>query len=232
MSSFATLVAIIAGLSSQWVTRAMQKSGWSRVGLWEKRMLKDLKMFVDNKDDFVHLRHNIAAIVDAKPQNDASVSTTNLPSSSGTGVGAEASMASVGGKGKNPADRQPPISMACVPFIGVYLAQLKRANQLPDMIDPTAPEEPIGMNPATSNLEPPSHPEVFSALQPLPEGMNLEPLINVQKQRRIAAVIKGLVAAQHVASRIQFGVDHKLFQKCLKLSGLEPDQLLKCLEGA
>jgi GDP/GTP exchange factor required for growth at low temperature len=50
--------------------------------------------------------------------------------------------------------------------------------------------------------------------------MQLEPLINVHKQRLIAGVIKGLVAGQHLASRVQYPIDKKLFQKCLRLRGL------------
>lgn len=55
--------------------------------------------------------------------------------------------------------------------------------------------------------------------------MNLEPLINVHKQRRIAAVIKSLVAGQHLASRIHYEVDKKLFPRCLRLRGLDSDTL-------
>lgn len=51
--------------------------------------------------------------------------------------------------------------------------------------------------------------------------MQLEPLINVHKQRLIAGVIKDLVAGQHLASRVQFTIDKKLFQKCLRIRGLE-----------
>lgn len=55
--------------------------------------------------------------------------------------------------------------------------------------------------------------------------MQLEPLINVHKQRLIAGVIKDLVAGQHLASRVQFTIDKKLFQKCLRIRGLETEVL-------
>lgn len=112
---------------------------------------------------------------------------------------------------------------------GVYLSQLQRHSRLPDLIDPTAPDEAVGINPTTTNFETPAYPEVFSALTPLPPSMHLEPLINVHKQRRIASVIKALVAGQHLASRVQFDVDKRLFQKCLRLRGLNPDALRRAL---
>ncbi len=74
------------------------------------------------------------------------------------------------------------------------------------------------------------NPEVFADLTPLPPSMHLEPLINVHKQRRIADVIKSLVAGQHLASRIQFSIDKKLFQRCLKLRGLDAMTLQRALD--
>ncbi len=53
----------------------------------------------------------------------------------------------------------------------------------------------------------------------------MEPLINVHKQRMRAKVIKRLVAGQHVASRVGWGVEKRLFQKCLRLRGLNDDTL-------
>ena len=113
--------------------------------------------------------------------------------------------------------------------IGTYLCQLKRYKKLPDLIDPTAPNEAVGVDPVTSNLDAPAHPEVFSTLTPLPPSMHLEPLINVHKQRQIAGVIKSLVAGQHLASRMQFEVDKKLYQRCLHLRGLDSDTLERAL---
>jgi GDP/GTP exchange factor required for growth at low temperature len=108
---------------------------------------------------------------------------------------------------------------------GVYLSQLQRFSKLPDLIDPTAPNEAVGTDPITSNLDSPAHPEVFDALAPLPPSMHLEPLINVHKQRRKAGVIKALVAGQHLASRMQFEVDKKLYQRCLRLRALDSSTL-------
>jgi hypothetical protein len=113
---------------------------------------------------------------------------------------------------------------------GVYLSQLYRHSKLPDLIDPTAPNEGVGVDPITANFDTPAHPEVFSALAPLLPSMQLEPLINVQKQRLIAGVIKGLVAGQHLASRVQFAVDRRMYQKCLKLRGLDEETLQRAID--
>ena len=112
---------------------------------------------------------------------------------------------------------------------GIYLAQLHRLKRLPDLIDPTSPNETVGMNASSGDFDPPAHPEVFEALAPLPPTMRLEPLVNVHKQRKIAAVIKSLVASQHVASRVNFEVDKKLFQRCLRLRALDPETLQRAL---
>ena len=112
---------------------------------------------------------------------------------------------------------------------GIYLAPLKRFSQLPDLIDPTAPHEIVGVDPVTNNYDPPAHPEVFAALKPLPPSINLEPLINVQKQRSIAGVVRSLVTGQHLASRVHYPVDKRVFQKCLRLRGLDADMLQRAL---
>ncbi|KAG5651310.1 hypothetical protein H0H81_009111 [Sphagnurus paluster] len=219
MCNFSTLVAIIAGLGSEWVTKAMKKPGWHRVGIWENRMFKDLKVFARNTDDFVYIRQTVASIVDVKPL-DASSHAASVVSGGGTDTQS--------GKGKAGAER-PVMPSACIPFIGVYLSQLQRHSRLPDLIDPTAPDEAVSINPVTANFDAPAHPEVFSALTPLPPSMHLEPLINVHKQRRIAGVIKSLVAGQHLASRVQFDIDKKLFQRCLRLRALNADMRQRVL---
>ena len=55
--------------------------------------------------------------------------------------------------------------------------------------------------------------------------MQIEPLINVQKQRKIAGVIKSLVAGQHLANKVEVNVDKRLLSRCLKLTALDVDSL-------
>ena len=111
----------------------------------------------------------------------------------------------------------------------MYLAQLHHYSSLPDLVDPTAPHEPVGIDSETNTFEAPAHPEVFSTLAPLPASMQLEPLINVHKQRLISGVVKSLVAGQHLAAKVQFPLDKRIFQKCLKLRGLDTDTLERAM---
>ncbi|KAJ7699366.1 hypothetical protein B0H17DRAFT_926723 [Mycena rosella] len=212
LSSFNTLVAIISGLRNPWVLQALKT--WKGVGKWEMRVFHDLKVYVTSADDFKYIRQ---AIADTKSQD----------------VGSHASVVSGGDNDPRASKRKSmndhKTSSACVPFIGVYLSQLRRHNKLPDLIDPTAPTEAVGIDPLTSNFDAPSHPEVFSALAPLPPSMHLEPLINVHKQRMIAGVVKSMVAGQHLASRVHFPTEKRLYQKCLRLRGLDAETLHRAL---
>ncbi|TFK48184.1 ras GEF [Heliocybe sulcata] len=215
MNNFSTLTAVIAGLQSDFVNKAMGRS-WSRLGVWEQRMFQDLKAFTSREDDFTHIRHAVSAMIERKP-----IATSSLDVSSNGIPDAQPSSS----RSRATSDTKPQTPPACIPFVGVYLAQMQRYHKLPDLIDPTAPNEAIGVDAITGNLEAPAHPEVFSSLAPLPPSMQLEPLINVQKQRLIAGVIKSLVAGQHLASRVQFPLDKKIFQRCLKLRALDADTL-------
>jgi Gdp/GTP exchange factor required for growth at low temperatures len=83
----------------------------------------------------------------------------------------------------------------------------------------------VSIEPVSGNFSPPAHSEVFDALPQLPPSMHLEPLINVHKQRLVARTVKALVAGQHLASRLQYPIDRRLFQRCLRLRGLDPATL-------
>lgn len=113
---------------------------------------------------------------------------------------------------------------------GVYLSELYRYSSLPELIDPTAPHEPVIIDRETNAFEPPAHPEVFSNLVPLPPSVQLEPLINVHKQRLVAGVVKSLVSGQHLAAEVQYPVEKKLFQKCLRLRGLPAETLQRAMD--
>ena len=228
-NNFHTLTSIVAALQSDWVNRAMRKPAWHRIGIFETRVLKDLKQFTSSVDDFKFIRRAIDAIAEIKPLGTSSTSVVN--------VGAES-------KGKQ-AER-PPVSTACIPFIGtlvvvlsllsanhypgVYLSQLYRLEKLPDLVDPTAPHQSVGVNHISNNFDTLYQPDVFSSLAPLPDSMNLEPLINVHKQRRIAEVIKSFVSGQHLASRVKFGIDRNIFNRCFRLRALDDSTLQRVLD--
>ncbi|KXN85240.1 Guanine nucleotide exchange factor LTE1 [Leucoagaricus sp. SymC.cos] len=213
-SNFHTLTAIVAALQSDWVNKAMRKSAWHRIGIFEARVLKDLKEFTSSINHFKFIRQVTDAIAESKPLETSS-----------------ASVVSSGGDGKGKQSDRPQVPTACIPFIGAYLSQLHCLGKLPDLIDPTAPHQSVGVNPSTNTFDPLYQPDVFSSLAPLPDSMNLEPLINVHKQRRIAEVIKSLVAGQHLASRVQFEVDKKIFNRCLRLRALDGATLQRVLNA-
>jgi Gdp/GTP exchange factor required for growth at low temperatures len=106
MNNFNTLVAIMAGLRSEWVDKAMRRF-WPRVGMWESRMFKDLKVWTNDDDDFKFMRDSISNMLDAKPldvNSHASVTST-MGTDDQSGKGRSASEIKV-------------LPIACIPFIG------------------------------------------------------------------------------------------------------------------
>jgi len=213
-NNFATVVAVIAGLQTPAVTLAMSRI-WNRVGTWETRVFEDLKEFTNPRDNFKFIREVMETLSGAQPAKASDTTQTMTTSNSG-----------FTNRGKAP-DSVPAISVGCIPFIGIYLGDLERYRRLPDYIDPTAPTSPVVIDPLTGSLSAPLHPEVFSTLAPLPPGVHLEPLINVQKQRLTASVVKRIVSGQHMATKVSFDIDRKVYQKCLRLKALGPDTLMQ-----
>ncbi|KAJ4480920.1 hypothetical protein J3R30DRAFT_3287494 [Lentinula aciculospora] len=207
-NSFNTLVAIVTGLQSSWVVRAMRKS-MNKLSIGDKQILTNLKLFTSRKDNFKLIRCAVDAINDAKPFETTSHASSVVSTADSV--------------------NDQPTPSACIPFVGTYLSQLYQYNQLPVLVDPTAPNEVVTFDPVSSDFSPPAHPQVFLTLAPLPSTMHLELLINVHRQRLIAAVIKSLVAGQHLASRVQFPIDKKLFHKCLRIRGLDSNTLQRAL---
>lgn len=219
----------MTGLQSDWVQKPMRRS-WNRIGMWEKRMFTDLKSFITDDGDYKFIRLAVQSIVDEASLEPRS----QTPSAVSIGK-------------RKMTSEQAHVSSACIPFIGknartnvytsskesimsgVYLSQLRRCHQLPDLIDPTSPTELVNIDPVTGQFSPPALPEVFSALRPLPSFMSLEPLVNVHKQRKIAGVIKSFVTGQHLASRVHFEIDSQLFQRCLRMRGLDAETLQQAL---
>lgn len=200
-------------------------------------MHHDLRQWCTSQDDFKHIRAAVEALVEAKSRAVGSPEPSQQDTSEPQSATSRARAASEG---------KPPTPPSCVPFfgtcllslglptvlirflVGIYLSELHRFNSLPDLIDPTAPQEPVDMDPGTGAFEL-AHPEVFSYLAPLPSTMQLEPLINVHKQRLVAGVVKSFVNGQHLAIKVDHMVEKKLYQKCMHLRGLEPETLQRVL---
>ncbi|KAG8896424.1 hypothetical protein FRC01_011826 [Tulasnella sp. 417] len=208
LNNFAAVVALITSLQTPMVSAAMRRL-WSRVGMWEMRVFEDLKEFSSPRGNFKFIREAIAAMVDRRedPPN-----------------GPPSAHSSVSSRSRMPVDKAV-APASCIPFIGVYLSDLHRYRKLPEYIDPTSPSSRVLEGP-NGQLSSPRHPEVFSTLAPLPPSVQLEPMANVQKQRLTAGTVKEIVAGQHLASKISFDLDRKLYQKCLRLKALPPDKLV------
>jgi Gdp/GTP exchange factor required for growth at low temperatures len=80
LNSFNTLVAIVAGLRSELVARAMRR-GWDRVNVYNLRILKDLTSFADPADDFKHIRRAVSQLADPKLATGASEEAASVRSS-------------------------------------------------------------------------------------------------------------------------------------------------------
>ncbi|KAI0692319.1 hypothetical protein BC835DRAFT_1357627 [Cytidiella melzeri] len=219
LRNYHLVVAVFAGLDSVWAQKAMKQTQAKKPGIWKSRVLRNLRTWATSKDDFIYIRQAVDALAEARSQ------TVSSPEPSLAGAESQPATS----RGRAASEGKPPAPPSCVPFFGIYLSQLHRFNSLPDLIDPTAPHEPVGMDLETGALDSPAHPEVFSYLAPLPPSVQLEPLINVHKQRLIATVVKSFVTAQHLATKVEYEPDRKLFQKCLRLRGLEPHTLQRLL---
>jgi GDP/GTP exchange factor required for growth at low temperature len=220
------------GLQSKWVERAMQPH-YQRLPDSDDRIYHALVQWVSSDGDFKFVREQVGAV--KKHQ----------------GVRPHASSISVTSEGVNHmkrATQDVSSPSGCVPFIGkslyalsyfiasstfllgIYLQQLRRIMQLPDLIDPTSPREPPTQDKTTQFYNPPAHPEVFDTLSPLPASTTLSLLVNVQKQRLIANVAKSLVDGQHLASQVQYGVDRKIYQRCLRLRAMNYERMQLALD--
>ncbi|KAI3611462.1 lte1 protein [Moniliophthora roreri] len=211
---FPTVVAIITGLQSKYATMAMRRN-MARISSYDHRRFRDLKIFIANDNNFRYLNDAVEKIMDPRSADANAQSVSN-------------SMIEQSNRNKSEISSTP----ACIPFIGTYLSQLFQHSQLPDLIDPTAPDEAVTIDPLTSNFDLLAHPEIFSALPRLPPSMHLEPLINVHKQHLIASVIQSFLAAQHLASRIRLPIrDKRLYRLCLQLKGLDLETLQSVLHS-
>ncbi|KIY67631.1 ras GEF [Cylindrobasidium torrendii FP15055 ss-10] len=239
LSNFHTLVAIMSALASPTVGMAMARF-WGRLSNYETRLLRDLKIFTSKDDSFKFIRAAVDAIVDAKPFEGASVAANNGGSSTAASTAPSTSTSTsrpptTAGPSRPSGPRKSvdigaaPPNPTCIPFIGSYLAQLTEFSNLPDLIDPTAPNTPVAVDMRTLNYEPLAHPEVFDTLEALPANVHIEPLINVHKQRLRAGVLKRLVAGQHVASRVRMECEKRLLQQVLRMRALTGEMRQRAL---
>ena len=104
------MISLLAGLQSESVARSLGKR-WEKLGSWEVRVYRDLRLVTDSAGDFRYLRQEVEAAIEAKP-----ISVNPHDSSA---IGADASPI---GKGKGEGKIQP--RTACIPFLGTHRSLL------------------------------------------------------------------------------------------------------------
>ncbi|KAI5480686.1 guanine nucleotide exchange factor LTE1 [Pseudohyphozyma bogoriensis] len=200
-SNFQTLTQIIHGLSCPEVERL--KKTWARVPKWEMRKYYGMKTFVAPDRNFKHLREVTAALLSeygpagqrAAPQEPARGS------------------ASKGAK-------SPPAAVGCLPFLGLFLKDLAMTAELPTYLDPSSTGTPADVD-AVGSLQCLTDPDAFAHLPPLPEGVQIQALVNVHKTRLVSSTIQQLLAFQELAADYGYTNTPSLYMKALKIRCLD-----------
>lgn len=228
--NFATLVQICFGLQTPWVERL--RKTWSKVGLWEMRIFRDLKALTTPRGNFRPLRNAMQEmVVDGRLED---LITSTGPPQPRRGGG---SAANTGRPGESIGVR---MMDRCVPFFGLFISELASADALPSFVDPTSPNSAADLAPAPSPAPrdaPPrlaklANPAAFSALPPLPAGLELQPMINLYKYRSVATIVKTVLAFQAKAANYTFHADAGVYVKCLKIRCLNGHQMTQISEIA
>jgi GDP/GTP exchange factor required for growth at low temperature len=203
--NFATLTQIILGLQSPWVERLSKT--WSRVGMLEMRMLRDLKAFINPARNFKHLR---TAMHDMIIQG----GMMDLITSSGPPKG-----------GYKTSQTQLRLSDGCIPFFGLFLSDLTVNDALPTFIEPSSPNSAIKNDSTTGHRTTLADSTAFIHLPSLPEQVQLTPLVNLYKYRNIAVTVKSILAFQERLHSFEFEADANVYVKTLRIRCLEGEQL-------
>lgn len=225
--NFATLVQICFGLQTPWVERL--KKTWSRVGLWEMRIFKDLKALTSPRGNFRPLRNAMNAMV-ADEHLEELVTSTGPPQpgprtphgggGGGGGAGGDGHKTGGPGIGLKMMDR-------CIPFFGLFLSDLSSVEALPTFVDPSQPDQGANQDPSTGKLASLRRPEALAALPLLPVGVELEAMVNLYKCRHLAAIVKTVLAFQAKASNYDYAAEGNVYVKCLRIRCLDGHQMTR-----
>ncbi|KAH8917978.1 ras GEF [Atractiella rhizophila] len=209
--NFQSVTQIVHGLQTTPVERLRRT--WRRVPKWETAVYRDLKTFTSHLRNFKGLRTTTAKIAEEWGPLGGQ-SSKLVASRSSNNISAKAKHTRLG----------------CIPFFGIFLRDLAINSELPSLLDPTSPNNPASVDPTTGQICRVIDPNAFSNLPPLPEGVTLEPLINIHKFRNIATVVQKVLTFQEIAEVYPFEADGSLYITCLKLKCLDVRRLRECSE--
>ncbi|ORX51971.1 ras GEF [Hesseltinella vesiculosa] len=132
-SNFATLVQILLGLQSPWVSRL--KKTWSRVGSREMRLLEELSLFTSPMRNWKHIRDNMTTVAEEYGMSPTEVQV-EMP-------------------GTNPRSfRRTKVKIpfgGCIPFLGIYLSDLVFNSEQPPYLEPSHDHHRIYHEQTTQN---------------------------------------------------------------------------------
>lgn len=211
LSNYATLTQIILGLQSPWVERLTRS--WQRVGLLEMRMLRDLKAFINPARNFKHLRNAMRKMLVQGRMEDLVTSAGPPLASTQQSPGMTHTHESIHFKD------------GCIPFFGLFLADMALYDALPTLIDPSAPEMPPAAASATEELTALADAGAIAHLTALPRGMKMLPLVNLYKYRILAMTVKSVLALQERLDAFSYPIERTVYVKALKLRCLEAEHL-------
>ncbi|GAA5988692.1 hypothetical protein JCM5350_003852 [Sporobolomyces pararoseus] len=194
-SNFQTVMQIVHGLQIPHVERL--RKTWAKVPSWEIRKLEGMLRFVSHLRNFNHLRDLMNRLA-AEYSPGAERTSLSDP------------IAALALKG-------------CIPFTGLFLRDLTLNAELPTFLDPTSTNSPASVDSAGS-LTSVADPHAFDALTPLPENIELFPLVNLHKFRKLAVIVQRIRTFQALSERYTFEPIQNVYFKCLKIRCL--DQLV------
>ncbi|CAH7688227.1 hypothetical protein PPACK8108_LOCUS23163 [Phakopsora pachyrhizi] len=233
-NNFQTLTQIIHGLQTPYVERL--RKTWSKLGIWETRMFRDLRAFTSHTSNFKSMRNMQDNLVEQMGLADSSLNRSAKPKiksnhyspESLAGVGSGSRSSHTYTRGLNP--------VSCIPFLGLYLRDLTVNDELPTYLDPSDPSVPAKVDPKTGLLTELAKPEAFNQLStslasdgskstPI-QNLTYYPLINIHKLRTYSRVVQKIQIFQESGlNTYQFEADQKWFLICLKIKSLDSDQL-------
>ncbi|GAA5911341.1 mitotic regulator LTE1 [Sporobolomyces salmoneus] len=191
-SNFQTVMQIVHGLQVPHVERL--RKTWAKVPSWEIRKLEGMQRFISHLKNFTHLRDLMNRLA---AEYSPGVERTSLSDP----------VAGLALKG-------------CIPFVGLFLRDLALNSELPTFLDPTSTNTPASVDSAGS-LTSLAEPLAFESLSPLPDNVDLFPLVNLHKFRKLATIVQRVRTFQALSERYTFEPAQNVYFKCLKIRSLD-----------